>query len=90
MMNAKTKIKKGYYPITFKQINKLVLCCEKWGYDNRMVCKYVADTIIDRLNCDYPELPIDNNLYGKLVTITHDFNSGEYQLTDELLIPINL
>jgi hypothetical protein len=69
-----TKLERGFYPISYGDIRRGLETCERWGYGNKDACKYVAETIIDRI--DSMELPIKDDLYSDLVSISHDLNSG--------------
>lgn len=71
-----SKIKNGYYPISISHVKQLIKNCEKWGYGNKDTCKYVAENIIDWLNINHEEIPINETLFNELVSITHDLNSG--------------
>lgn len=84
---AKSKIERGYYPISYSYLKRLVACCESWGYGNKDTCKYVAETTIEMLETNYPDLKIRENLFAYLVDMAHDLNSGK-SYTGELLIPV--
>lgn len=84
---AKSKIQRGYYPISYAYLIKLIGYCDDWGYGNKDTCKYVAETTIEHLQMKYPELPIKDTLYGVLIGIAHDLNKGR-RYTDKLEIPI--
>lgn len=75
-MQKRTKIKKGFYPISISDIKRMIGYCESWGYGNKDTCKYVAENTIEQLIMKYPKIPINVTLYGDLVSITHDINNG--------------
>jgi hypothetical protein len=85
-MARKTKIKRGFYPISYADIKRMIGYCDSWGYGNKDTCKYVAENIIERLNLDYEELPIKDDLHSDLISITHDINNGANFKGKELLI----
>lgn len=87
-MTRKNKIKKGFYPILISEIAKLSRSCEKWGYGNKDTCKYVAETIIDRMDIKYPNLEIREDLFDELVEVAHNYNSGKLIKETDLLLPI--
>ena len=84
---AKSKIQRGYYPISYADLNRRIGYCENWGYGNKDTCKYVTETIIESIEMNHPELPIRESLYGDLMSIVDDLNSGA-NYKDQLLIPI--
>ncbi len=88
-MARKTKIQRGFYPISCADIRRRIGYCDTWGYGNKDTCKYVAETTIEGLEMNYPELPIKDTLYSELISITHDINNGARFKGRELLIPIN-
>jgi len=88
-MARKTKLKRGFYPIFTKDIRRMVGYCETWGYGNKDTCKYVAENIIEQLTLENPEIPINESLYGDLISITHDINNGGNFRNREILISIN-
>jgi hypothetical protein len=87
-MHKKTKIKKGFYPISYADIKRMIGYCEEWGYGNKDTCKYVAENTIEQLELNYPELPINKDLHSDLISITHDINSGANVKGKELLLSI--
>lgn len=87
-MARKTKIQNGFYPISYKDIRRMIGYCEKWGYGNKDACKYVAENTIEQLSLNYPKLPIRETLHSDLISITHDINSGALTKGKILLLPI--
>jgi hypothetical protein len=87
-MARTTKIKRGFYPISYADIKRRIGYCNTWGYGNKDTCKYVAETTIDQITLNHPELPINNSLYGELIEISHDINNGKITHNKELLISI--
>jgi hypothetical protein len=85
---AKSKIQKGFYPISYTRINQLMKNCRGWDYGNKDTCDYVAESIIQDLDIHYPELPIRSSLRSDLISITHDVNNGRLTKGKTLLIPI--
>lgn len=85
----KTKLDRGLYPIYLKDIKRKIGYCETWGYGNKDTCKYVAETIIEELKMNNPNLPIRDDLYSDLISITHDINNGGYINGKELQLPLN-
>jgi len=73
---TKTKLQKGFYPISLTDIRRYIRNCEIWGYGNKDTCKYVAESIIDKLSVNHENIPIKDTLYQELISITHDINSG--------------
>lgn len=84
-----SKIQKGYYPISYSDINKYIKVCKKWDYGNKDTCKYCAEQIIEQLQLNYPSLLIKNSLRGELVEIVHDMNNGKLYKNKHLLISLN-
>ena len=84
---AKSKIKRGYYPIGYAELIRRIGYCENWGYGNKDTCRYVAETTIEMVQMNHPDLPIKDTLYGVLIGIAHDLNKGR-RYTNQLLIPI--
>lgn len=84
----KTKINRGFYPISYTWINRLIGYCNTWGYGNKDTCKYVAENITEQLAMNNPELPIRSSLNSDLISLAHDINNGRI-CKGELLIPIN-
>ena len=84
---AKTQIEKGFYPISITHIKQFIKNCEQWGYGNKDTCKYVAETTIEQIRMNHPELPINDVLYGVLIGIAHDLNKGR-RYPEQLMIPI--
>jgi hypothetical protein len=73
---AKTKIQRGFYPISLTDVKRYIRTADTWGYGNKDTCKYVAECVIDKLSLEHENLPIKNNLYQELISIAHDINSG--------------
>ena len=73
---AKTKLKRGFYPISLTYVKRLMGYCEQWGYGNKDTCKYVAESIIEWSSMYHEDIPIKDNLYSELIGITHDLNNG--------------
>jgi hypothetical protein len=73
---SKTKLERGFYPISITAVKRYIKNCEQWGYGNKETCKYVAESVIETLELEHEELPIKNTLYQELVSISHDLNSG--------------
>lgn len=73
---AKSKLQKGFYPISITDVKRYIKNCDSWGYGNKDTCKYVAECVIDRLSIEHEDLPIKDSLYQELVGIAHDINSG--------------
>ena len=88
-MKKATKIKKGFYPISYADIKRMIGYCEGWGYGNKDTCKYVAENTIEQIELKYPELPIKKDLHSDLISIAHDINNGANVKGKELLLPIN-
>jgi len=86
---AKSKIQKGFYPISYTRINQLMKNCRGWDYGNKDTCDYVAESIIQDLDIHYPELPIRDSLRSDLISITHDINNGRITKGKVLTISIN-
>ena len=84
---GKSKIERGHYPIGYAELIRRIGYCDNWGYGNKECCKYVAETTIEIIEIDHPDLPIKDTLYGVLVGIAHDLNKGR-RYTGQLLIPI--
>jgi len=84
---GKSKVERGYYPIGYAELIRRIGYCDNWGYRNKDTCKYVAETTIEMIEMDHPDLPIKDSLYGELVGIAHDLNKGR-RYADQLLIPI--
>ena len=85
---AKTKIEKGFYPISYAWIKRLIGYAESWGYGNKDTCKYVAENIVEQIQLKYPDLTIRKNLQQELVELTHDINNGKLTKGKVLLMPI--
>ena len=73
---AKSKLQRGFYPISITDVKRYIRSCEQWGYGNKDTCKYVAESVIERLSIEHEELPIKDTLYQELISIAHDLNSG--------------
>jgi hypothetical protein len=71
----KKAVELGFYPISISYVRSLIANCEKWEYDNNATCKYVAETVIEKLERE-TDLPILDSLYSDLVSIAHKLNSG--------------
>jgi len=84
-----SKIQRGYYPISYSDINKYIKVCRKWDYGNKDTCKYCAEQIIEKLQLIHPSLIIKDSLYNELVEIIHDLNNGKLYKNKHLLISIN-
>jgi hypothetical protein len=87
-MAKKSKIERGFYPISYADIKRRMGYCRTWDYGNKDTCKYVAETTIEMLQMDYPDLPINDSLNSNLISITHDINNGARYKGRELLIKI--
>lgn len=85
---AKTKIQKGFYPISYSWIRRLIGYCENWGYGNKDTCKYVAENIVEQISLNHPELHIRESLEQELIELAHDINNGKTTHGKILLIPI--
>jgi len=85
-MARKTKIERGFYPISYADIRRMIGYCDTWGYGNKDTCKYVAENIIEQITLNNEELPIKDDLYSDLISITHDINNGARFKNRELLI----
>lgn len=72
----KTQIQKGFYPISITNIKRYIKNCEEWGYGNKDTCKYVAESIIEKIQLYHEELPIVDTLYSDLISIVHNMNNG--------------
>jgi hypothetical protein len=72
----KKAVELGFYPISISYVRSLIANCEKWEYDNNATCKYVAETVIEKLERENPELDILDSLYSDLVSIAHKLNNG--------------
>lgn len=83
---AKTKIERGFYPISISEINKLVRIANNWGYGNKDLCKYVAECTIERLQIVHEDLPIKDTLYQELVSLAHDINNGRLSSKVEITL----
>ena len=86
---AKSKIQKGFYPISYTRVNQLIRNCRGWDYGNRDTCNYVAENILQDLDMNYPNLPIRSSLRSDLIEITHDINNGRLTKGKVLTISIN-
>jgi hypothetical protein len=73
---AKSKIQKGFYPISITDVKRYIRNCRGWDYGNKDTCKYVAECVIDKLSLEHEDLPLKEGLYHELVGIAHDLNSG--------------
>ena len=73
---TKSKLERGFYPISITDVKRYIKNCEQWGYGNKDTCKYVAESVIETLELDYEELPIKDTLYQELISISHDINNG--------------
>ena len=87
-MARKTKIQRGFYPISYADIRRRIGYCDSWGYGNKDTCKYVAETTIEQLQIEHEDLPIKDTLYNELISLTHDINNGAKFKGSELLITI--
>jgi hypothetical protein len=87
-MARKTKLQRGFYPIFIGDIRRMMGHCQTWGYGNKETCKYVAENIIERMSIEQPEIKIKDDLYGELIGIAHDLNSGARYKGKELLISL--
>jgi hypothetical protein len=87
-MPRKSKIERGFYPISYKDIKRKIGYCNTWGYGNKDTCKYVAESLIEEISINH-ELPITDTLNSDLISITHDINSGARYHNQELLLPYN-
>ena len=85
---SRTKLERGFYPISYTDIRRMIGYCDTWGYGNKDTCKYVSENIIERLTLEYPDLDIKPSLSSDLVSITHDMNSGANVKGKQLLISI--
>jgi hypothetical protein len=74
---AKSKIQRGFYPISYTRINQLMRNCRGWDYGNKDTCNYVAESILQDLDNNHPDLPIRGSLRSDLISITHDINNGK-------------
>jgi hypothetical protein len=72
----RTKINRGFYPIAYSDLKRMIGYCEKWGYGNKETCKYVAENTIEQIALKNPHLKIREDLYQELVELTHDINNG--------------
>ena len=54
---AKTQKEKGFYPISITDVKRYFKSCEQWGYGNKDTCKYVAESIIEKIQLYHEELP---------------------------------
>lgn len=72
----KTQIQKGFYPISITDVKRYFKNCEEWGYGNKDTCKYVAESIIEKIQLYHEELPIVDTLYSDLISIVHNMNNG--------------
>jgi hypothetical protein len=88
-MARKTKIERGFYPISYSDIRRMIGYCNNWGYGNKDTCKYVAENIIEQLELNHEELPIKDTLHSDLISITNYINSGARFKNKELLITFN-
>ena len=73
---AKSKLERGFYPISLTFVKQLLNNCEQWNYGNKDTCRYIAEVVIERLQMDYEDLPIKDTLYSELIGIAHDLNAG--------------
>lgn len=73
---AKSKLERGFYPISLSYVRGLIKSCESWGYGNKDTCKYVAECVIEKLQMEHENLPIKDTLYSELIGIAHDLNGG--------------
>jgi hypothetical protein len=83
---AKSKIQKGFYPISITDIRRYIRNCEQWGYGNKDTCKYVAESVIERLRLEHETLPIRESLHSDLISFAHDINNGS--LINKIELPI--
>jgi hypothetical protein len=74
-MGNKKAVELGFYPINISYVRALINNCEKWEYDNKATCKYVAETIIEKIERE-SDLDISETLYDELVSIVHNMNKG--------------
>jgi len=72
----KSKLSKGFYPISLTYVRRLIKNCEQWGYGNKDTCKYVAENVIEQISINYEELPIKDSLYQELIGLVHNINNG--------------
>ena len=75
-MPRKSKIERGFYPISLTHIKQLIKNCENWGYGNKETCKYVTETTIEWLQMKYESLPIVETLETDLICIVHNMYNG--------------
>lgn len=85
-MARKSKIQRGFYPISYADIRRMIGYCNTWGYGNKDTCKYVAENTIEQLELNHPDLPIKDTLHSDLISITHDINNGALYRNQELLL----
>jgi hypothetical protein len=89
-MARQTKINRGFYPISYADIRRMIGYCNTWGYGNKDTCKYVAENSIEQIQLNHPDKKINDQLYSNLISIAHDINNGARFKGQELLIPIEL
>ena len=79
-MARKTKIERGFYPISYTDIRRMIGYCNTWGYGNKDTCKYVAEQMMEILAYDYKininPMDIKNPLWSELISLAHNINSG--------------
>ena len=73
---SKTQKEKGFYPISITDVKRYFKNCEEWGYGNKDTCKYVAESIIEKIQLYHDDLPIVDTLYSDLICIAHNLNGG--------------
>ena len=73
---SKTQKEKGFYPISITDVKRYFKNCEEWGYGNKDTCKYVAESIIEKIQLYHDDLPIADTLYSDLICIAHNLNGG--------------
>ena len=80
MGTNKKAVELGYYPISISYVKELIANCEKWEYDNKATCKYVAENVIEKLEREHDELPILPSLESDLISIVHNMLNGRARL----------
>ena len=74
--SIKTKLDRGFYPISLADVKRYIKNCKEWGYGNKDTCKYVAESVIEKLLMEHENLPIKDTLYQELIGIAHNLNAG--------------
>lgn len=87
MIQRRTLIKKGYYPILKSRIYQLMDYWEVWGGNNKTICKCIAEKIIEDITLYYPDIPIRKSLYSDLVSVIHNINSG--RIIEDIKLELN-